>query len=72
MTPLHPNHPTSSSRRFVVIGGPRGELSCRPVGCPMLSDRYRRWQPLFRVNRPITPARIAAAQRAAMRLYRRA
>jgi hypothetical protein len=35
----------------------------------MLTDRYRRWQPLFRVNRPITPSRVAAAQRGALRLY---
>ena len=59
----------ASPRRFVVIAGPGGYLSCRPVGCPMLRDRYRRWQPLFRVNRPLTPARVDAAQRAALRLY---
>jgi hypothetical protein len=35
----------------------------------MLNDRYRRWQLLFRVNRPLTPARVDAAQRAALRLY---
>jgi hypothetical protein len=64
------NQPHSPSRkRFVVIGGPSGYLSCRPVGWPMLNDRYRRWQLLFRVNRPLTPARVDAAQRAALRLY---
>jgi hypothetical protein len=61
--------PVPSRKRFVVIGGPGGHLSCRPVGCPMLTDRYRRWQLLFRVNRPLTPARVDAAQRAALRLY---
>jgi hypothetical protein len=35
----------------------------------MLADRYRRWQLLVRVNRPLTPARVDAAQRAALRLY---
>jgi hypothetical protein len=35
----------------------------------MLTDRYRRWQLLFHVNRPLTPARVDAAQRAALRLY---
>jgi len=68
MTSPHP-HPAPSPRRFVVIGGPGGQLSCRPVGCPMLGDRYRRWQPLFRVNRPLTPAHVEAAQRAALRSY---
>lgn len=61
--------PSPSPRRFVVIGGPGGQLSCRPVGCPMLADRYGRWQRLFQVNRPLTPSRVAAAQRAALRLY---
>jgi len=64
------NQPHSPSRkRFVVIGGAGGYLSCLPVGCPMLNDRYRRWQLLFRVNRPLTPARVDAAQRSALRLY---
>lgn len=58
-----------SPKRFVVIGGPRGELSCRPIGCPMLRDRYRNWQPLFHVNRPLSPRLIDQAQRAALRLY---
>jgi hypothetical protein len=58
-----------SPKRFVVIGGPRGELSCRPIGCPMLSDRYRNWQPLFHVNRPLSPSLIDQAQRAALRHY---
>ena len=68
MTP--PSTPTAlSPKRFVVLGGPGGHLSCRPVGCPMLTDRYRRWQLLFAVNRPLTPARAHAAQRAALRIY---
>jgi hypothetical protein len=62
-------NPLPSPKRFVVIGGPGGRLSCRPVGRPMLTDRYRRWQLLVRVNRPLTPARVDAAQRAALRLY---
>jgi hypothetical protein len=35
----------------------------------MLSDRYRRWQLIWHVNRPLTPARADAARRAALRLY---
>jgi hypothetical protein len=59
----------ASRKRFVVLGGPRGYLTCRPAGCPMLSDRYARWQPLFTVNRPLTPAMADAAQRAALRVF---
>lgn len=68
MPPLPPDH-SPSPKRFVVLGGPGGRLSCRPVGCPMIGDRYRRWQVLFHVNRPLTTERVAAAQRAALRIY---
>lgn len=68
MSPPHTTR-SPSPKRFVVIGGPGGWLSCRPVGCPMLTDRCRRWQPLFHVNRPLTPELVDAAQRAALRLY---
>ena len=61
------NH--TQSRRFVVLGGPRGYLTCRPAGCPMLTDRYRSWQPLFTVNRPLTPELAHAAQHAALRAF---
>jgi hypothetical protein len=60
---------TVSRKRFVVLGGPGGYLTCRPAGCPMLRDRYARWQPLFSVNRPLTVAMVDAAQRAALRRF---
>lgn len=52
MIPVTNKNGTSSSRRYLVIGGPSGHLSVRPVGCPMLDDRYRGWQVLARVNVP--------------------
>lgn len=60
---------TPSHKRFVVLGGPRGYLSVRPVGCPMIRDQYKRWQPLFTVNRPLTIALENAAKDAALRCY---
>ena len=57
------------ARRFVVLGGPCGYLTCRPVDCPMIQDRYRAWQPLFTVNRPMTPALAEAAKGAALRCF---
>ncbi len=62
-------HQAPSRSRFIVLGGPGGQMSCRPAGCPMIGDRYRRWQRLFTVNRPLTPARARAAQHAVLRLY---
>ena len=44
----------ASPKRFVILGGPGGYLSCRPAGCPMIADRYRHWQRLGTVNRPLT------------------
>jgi hypothetical protein len=57
------------SGRFLVLGGPRGHLSCRPAGCPMITDRYRRWTVLLTVNRPLTPSLAEAAKDAALRRY---
>lgn len=59
----------ASHKRFVVLGGPGGYLTCRPAGCPMITDRYRRWQRLFTVNRPLTQRTADAAKDAALRCY---
>lgn len=56
-----------SAKRCVVLGGPRGYLTVRPVGCPMIADRYARWTPLFTINRPLTPQLADAAKDAALR-----
>lgn len=61
-----------SRKRFVVLGGPSGHLTCRPAGCPMLADQYRRWQQLFTVNRPLTWQLAEAAKHAALRCYEQA
>lgn len=58
-----------SSKRFVVLGGPGGYLTCRPAGCPMLRDRYRGWVRLFTVNRPNEPRFTNAAKDAALRCF---
>ena len=58
-----------TTKRFVVLGGPGGYLTCRPVGCPMIADQYRRWQPLFTVNRPLSMRLANAAKDAALRCY---
>jgi histidinol-phosphate/aromatic aminotransferase/cobyric acid decarboxylase-like protein len=60
---------TPSPRRFVVLGGPGGYRTGRPVGCPMIRDRYRAWQPLFTVNRPLTATMANAAKDAVFRCY---
>lgn len=44
----------ASRKRFVLLGGPGGHLTCRPVGCPLIAGRYRQWQELARINRPLT------------------
>lgn len=61
-----------SRGRCVVLGGPRGYLTVRPVGCPMIADRYARWTPLFTINRPFTPRLADAAKAAALRCYAQA
>lgn len=61
-----------SPTRCVVLGGPRGYLTVRPVGCPMIADRYRAWTPLFTINRPLTPRLAETAKAAALRCYEQA
>lgn len=58
-----------STKRMVVLGGPGGYLSVRPAGCPMITDRYKRWQVLFTVNRPYSFRLAEAAKDAALRCY---
>lgn len=58
-----------SKKRFVVLGGPGGALTCRPAGCPMISDRYKAWTVLFGVNRPLTRTLADAAKDAVFRCY---
>lgn len=58
---------TSSSKRFEILGGPGGYLTCLPVGDPRRRDRYRHWTRLATVNRPLTPALADAAKGWALR-----
>lgn len=58
-----------SRKRFVVLGGPGGYLTCRPAGCPMIRDHYRTWQVLFTVNRPLTWQLAEAAKDEALRCF---
>lgn len=59
----------TSRRRFLVLGGPGGYLTCLAAGDPELGDRYRRWQVLFQVRRPLTPELGRAARGAALRCF---
>lgn len=60
---------SASEKRFVVLGGPGGYLSCRPAGCPLIADRYKRWLVLFKVNRPLTLELGNAAKDAVFRRF---
>lgn len=53
-----------ATKRFHVLGGPGGYLTCVPVNSPFIQDggRYARWQRLITVNRPLTPRRADAAK----------
>jgi hypothetical protein len=44
-----------SAKRFELLGGPGGYLTCLPVGDPRRGDRYRAWVRLATVNRPLSP-----------------
>jgi hypothetical protein len=66
----HPTrHAGSSAKRFELLGGPGGYLSCLPMGDARRHDRYRCWSTLLRVNRPMTEALVDCAQRWALRTY---
>lgn len=56
-----------SAKRFELLGGPGGCLTCLPVGDPRRGDRYRRWVRLAAVNRPLSPELAGAAKRWALR-----
>lgn len=51
-----------SPRRWQVLVGPQGHLTCLPVGDPRRADRYRAFTPVAEFNRPLTPARAQAAR----------
>jgi hypothetical protein len=60
-----------SAKRFELLGGPGGYLTCLPVGHPRRGDRYRRWVRLATVNRPLSPERADAAKGWALRALAR-
>lgn len=51
-----------SNQRWGVLVGPRGDLTCLPVGDPRRKDRYRRWTEILRINRPMTRRLVHEAQ----------
>jgi len=61
----------ASHKRFLLLGGPGGYLSCLPAGDPRLRDGfYRHWVVLMKVNRPLSPRLVHAAQMWAVRTFR--
>lgn len=60
----------SSHKRFLLIGGPKGYLSCLPAGDPRLHDYYRRWIVLIKVNRPLSISLCREAQRWAVYVFK--
>jgi hypothetical protein len=58
-----------SDKRFELLGGPGGRMTCLPIGDARRNDRYRRWTRLLVVNRPLTMARADAAQRWALEVF---
>lgn len=57
------------AKRCVLLGGPGGYLTCLPAGDARLRDRYRNWQVLMRINRPLSPGLADAAKGWAMRTF---
>ena len=60
---------TISQRRFLLLGGPAGYLTCLRAGDPRLADRYRAWTVLARINRPLSPRLAEAAKAWAVRTF---
>lgn len=58
-----------STKRCVVYVGPGGYLTILPAGDPRATDRYRTWQPILTINRPLTRAIVDCAYRWAIREY---
>jgi len=60
-----------SRKRFLLLGGSGGYLSCLPAGDPRLQDSfYRRWVVLMNIHRPLSPRLVRAAQMWAVRTFR--
>jgi len=57
-------------KRFLLLEGPGGYLSCLPAGDPRLYDYYKNWVVLMKVNRPLSPRLVDAAQMCAVRTFR--
>ena len=59
----------SSSRRFLLLISPRGDLTCLPAGDRRLASRYYNWQVALKINRPLTWALANAAKAWAVLAY---
>ena len=58
-----------SPKRFLLLGGPGGYLTCLPAGDSRLHDRYRQWMVLARVNRPLSQQLVHEAEMWAVRTF---
>lgn len=59
----------TAARRFELLGGPGGYMTCLPVGDARRHDRYRRFVTLATINRPLTMARAEWAKGWALRTF---
>ena len=58
------------NQRFLLLGGPRGELTCVVPGSRLHLDTYRReWVRLATIHRPLTTARAHTVKHWAVRRY---
>lgn len=60
---------TVSRKRFLLLAGLGGYLTCLPAGDPRLADRYRAWTVLARINRRLSPRLAEAAKAWAVRTF---
>jgi hypothetical protein len=61
---------TPSTKRFVLLRGPGGWLTCLPVGHHWRETRYGAWDEIARVNAPLDDITATAAKLWALCLRR--
>lgn len=58
-----------SQKRFLLLVGEGGYLTCLRAGDPRRQDRYKAWTILATIHRPLTPDLVRQAQLWAVRHY---